>query len=58
LTPEFRNRLDATVTFGSLGTKEIERVVDKQIDDVRGMVVAALNGYIEAVKDGRAPAPT
>jgi ATP-dependent Clp protease ATP-binding subunit ClpA len=37
-TPEFRNRLDATVTFGALGTKEIERVVDKQIDDVRGMV--------------------
>jgi ATP-dependent Clp protease ATP-binding subunit ClpA len=39
-TPEFRNRLDATVTFGALGTQEIERVVDKQIDEVRGMVVA------------------
>jgi ATP-dependent Clp protease ATP-binding subunit ClpA len=39
-TPEFRNRLDATVTFGALGTVEIERVVDKQIDEVRTMVAA------------------
>src|SRR6478672_10968879 len=39
-TPEFRNRLDATVTFNALGTAEIERVVDKQIDEVRGMVAA------------------
>jgi ATP-dependent Clp protease ATP-binding subunit ClpA len=39
-TPEFRNRLDATVTFGALGTGEIEKVVDKQIDEVRGMVAA------------------
>jgi ATP-dependent Clp protease ATP-binding subunit ClpA len=37
-TPEFRNRLDAIVTFGALGTKEIEKVVDKQIDEVRAMV--------------------
>jgi ATP-dependent Clp protease ATP-binding subunit ClpA len=39
-TPEFRNRLDATVTFGALGAIEIERVVDKQMDEVRGMVAA------------------
>jgi len=39
-TPEFRNRLDAVVTFGVLGTAEIERVVDKQVDEVRGMVAA------------------
>jgi ATP-dependent Clp protease ATP-binding subunit ClpA len=39
-TPEFRNRLDAIVTFGALGTQEIEKVVDKQIDEVRGMVAA------------------
>jgi len=39
-TPEFRNRLDATVTFGALGMAEIEKVVDKQIDEVRGMVAA------------------
>src|SRR4051812_3328245 len=37
-TPEFRNRLDATVNFNALGTTEIERVVDKQIDEVRSMV--------------------
>ena len=39
-TPEFRNRLDATVTFNALGTAEIERVVDKQIDELRAMVAA------------------
>jgi len=37
-TPEFRNRLDATVNFAALGTPEIEKVVDKQIDEVRAMV--------------------
>jgi ATP-dependent Clp protease ATP-binding subunit ClpA len=37
-TPEFRNRLDATVHFNALGTAEIERVVDKQIDELRAMV--------------------
>jgi ATP-dependent Clp protease ATP-binding subunit ClpA len=39
-TPEFRNRLDTTVTFKPLGTAEIERVVDKQIDELRDMVTA------------------
>ncbi len=39
-TPEFRNRLDAIVTFNPLGTAEIERVVDKQIDELRAMVAA------------------
>jgi ATP-dependent Clp protease ATP-binding subunit ClpA len=38
--PEFRNRLDAIVTFNPLGTQEIERVVDKQIDELRAMVSA------------------
>jgi ATP-dependent Clp protease ATP-binding subunit ClpA len=37
-TPEFRNRLDAVVRFNSLGTAEIELVVDKQIDELRQMV--------------------
>ena len=37
-TPEFRNRLDAIVTFKALGTAEIERVVDKQIDELRDMI--------------------
>jgi len=39
-TPEFRNRLDAVVAFGALGTAEVERVVDKQIDELRGLVAA------------------
>jgi ATP-dependent Clp protease ATP-binding subunit ClpA len=37
-TPEFRNRLDATVHFNALGAVEIEKVVDKQIDELRAMV--------------------
>jgi ATP-dependent Clp protease ATP-binding subunit ClpA len=37
-TPEFRNRLDATVTFNALGHAEIERVVDKHLDELRVMV--------------------
>jgi ATP-dependent Clp protease ATP-binding subunit ClpA len=37
-TPEFRNRLDAIVHFNALGPSEIERVVDKQIDELRVMV--------------------
>jgi ATP-dependent Clp protease ATP-binding subunit ClpA len=39
-TPEFRNRLDATVHFNALGSAEIERVVDKQVDELRAMVAA------------------
>ena len=44
--PEFRNRLDAIVTFGGLGPAEIERVVDKQVDELRAMV-ASKNVTIE-----------
>jgi ATP-dependent Clp protease ATP-binding subunit ClpA len=36
--PEFRNRLDATVHFNALGTKEIELVVDKHVDELRDLV--------------------
>ncbi|MGE0862818.1 MAG: ATP-dependent Clp protease ATP-binding subunit ClpA [Vicinamibacterales bacterium] len=36
--PEFRNRLDATVHFQPLGTKQIELVVDKHIDELRALV--------------------
>ena len=36
--PEFRNRLDAIVHFTALGTREIERVVDKHIDELRQLV--------------------
>jgi ATP-dependent Clp protease ATP-binding subunit ClpA len=52
-TPEFRNRLDATVTFHALGTAEIERVVDKQIDELRAMVTAK-GVTIELMPDARA----
>jgi ATP-dependent Clp protease ATP-binding subunit ClpA len=38
-SPEFRNRLDATVHFNALGTAEIERVVDKHVDELRALVV-------------------
>ena len=37
-TPEFRNRLDAIVNFNALGHGEIERVVDKHLDELRVMV--------------------
>ena len=36
--PEFRNRLDAIVHFNSLGSSEIELVVDKHIDELRQLV--------------------
>ncbi len=39
-TPEFRNRLDATITFNALGSAEIERVVERQLDELRVLVTA------------------
>jgi ATP-dependent Clp protease ATP-binding subunit ClpA len=36
--PEFRNRLDAVVHFLPLGPREIERVVDKHVDELRALV--------------------
>jgi len=39
-SPEFRNRLDATVHFLPLGTKEVELVVDKHVDELRALVAA------------------
>jgi ATP-dependent Clp protease ATP-binding subunit ClpA len=38
--PEFRNRLDAIVHFAALGNPEIERVVDKHLDELRALVAA------------------
>jgi ATP-dependent Clp protease ATP-binding subunit ClpA len=52
-TPEFRNRLDAIVNFSALGGAEIERVVDKQIDELRAMV-AAKHVDIELTPEARA----
>jgi len=52
-TPEFRNRLDGTVNFSALGSAEIERVVDKQIDELRSMV-AAKGVTVELTPEARA----
>ncbi len=37
-SPEFRNRLDATVHFDALGRTEIERVVDKHLEELRALL--------------------
>jgi ATP-dependent Clp protease ATP-binding subunit ClpA len=52
-TPEFRNRLDAIVRFNALGTREIERVVDRQIDEL-GTLVAAKGVTIALSPEARA----
>jgi ATP-dependent Clp protease ATP-binding subunit ClpA len=52
-SPEFRNRLDATVHFNPLGTREIERVVDKHVDELRALVVDR-HIAIELTPDARA----
>jgi len=52
-TPEFRNRLDAIVNFNALGAAEIERVVDKQVDEVRALV-APKGVTIELAPEARA----
>jgi len=39
-SPEFRNRLDATVHFNALGAGEIERVVDKHVAELAAMVAS------------------
>ncbi len=36
--PEFRNRLDATVSFTKLSTKSVEKVVDKLIRELEGQL--------------------
>jgi ATP-dependent Clp protease ATP-binding subunit ClpA len=37
-SPEFRNRLDAVVHFGSLSAEAVERVVDKFITELEGQL--------------------
>ncbi|MGQ0736717.1 MAG: ATP-dependent Clp protease ATP-binding subunit ClpA [Acidobacteriota bacterium] len=37
-SPEFRNRLDATVHFQPLGASEVAKVVDKHVDELRVLV--------------------
>ncbi|HEY0839126.1 MAG TPA: ATP-dependent Clp protease ATP-binding subunit ClpA [Vulgatibacter sp.] len=38
-SPEFRNRLDATIQFSQLGRPEILRVVDKNVGELRALLV-------------------
>jgi ATP-dependent Clp protease ATP-binding subunit ClpA len=52
-SPEFRNRLDATVHFNALGSKEIERVVDKHVDELRALVLDR-NVKVDLSADARA----
>jgi ATP-dependent Clp protease ATP-binding subunit ClpA len=52
-SPEFRNRLDATVHFKPLGAAEIGRVVDKHVDELRALV-ADRHITIELAPDARA----
>ncbi|MFO7155538.1 MAG: ATP-dependent Clp protease ATP-binding subunit ClpA, partial [Pseudomonadota bacterium] len=37
-SPEFRNRLDAIVQFRPLGRPEIERIVEKNLAELKGML--------------------
>ncbi len=36
--PEFRNRLDAIISFGALSSESVERVVDKMIVELQGQL--------------------
>jgi ATP-dependent Clp protease ATP-binding subunit ClpA len=38
-SPEFRNRLDAWIQFNALTLADVERVVDKFVDELRGQLV-------------------
>ena len=38
-SPEFRNRLDAWIAFAGLPPEVIEKIVDKQIDELRGLLL-------------------
>jgi ATP-dependent Clp protease ATP-binding subunit ClpA len=37
-SPEFRNRLDATISFGTLSAESVEKVVDKMILELQGQL--------------------
>jgi ATP-dependent Clp protease ATP-binding subunit ClpA len=52
-SPEFRNRLDAWIAFESLSFANIERVVDKFINELRDQL-ADKNVTLELTEAGRA----
>jgi ATP-dependent Clp protease ATP-binding subunit ClpA len=37
-SPEFRNRLDARISFGSLRVEDMERIVDRAIEELQALV--------------------
>jgi ATP-dependent Clp protease ATP-binding subunit ClpA len=37
-SPEFRNRLDAIISFGALSAESVEKVVDKMIAELQGQL--------------------
>ena len=43
-TPEFMNRLDHVVAFRSLGTAELRRIIDIEVDIVQQRIGAAMSG--------------
>ena len=51
-SPEFRNRLDGWIAFSSLPMEVVERIVDKQIDELRGQLKEK-NVELELAPDAR-----
>ncbi len=51
-SPEFRNRLDGWIAFSSLPMEVVERIVDKQIDELRGQLKEK-NVELELAADAR-----
>jgi ATP-dependent Clp protease ATP-binding subunit ClpA len=52
-SPEFRNRLDAWITFSSLGPGVVDKIVDKFLDEVRDQL-APKNVTLEMTEEARA----
>jgi len=52
-TPEFRNRLDAIITFASLGRPEILQVVDKNLKELQ-VLLDEKNVTLEITKEAKA----
>jgi len=51
-TPEFRNRLDAIITFASLGRAEILKVVDKNLKELQ-LLLDEKNVALDVTKEAR-----
>ena len=51
-SPEFRNRLDAWITFSALATETVDRIVDKFVAELRDQL-SAKNVQIELAEEAR-----